>query len=160
MHQLLKRLSWIYLINLFRLRVLSINGKTQRFSMINPLDRPVINTNFTLCLDPIIISSVLATFKLNLFALSQQVRLLSSEVTVSLRSTIVFADKVILVSSANILGAASHRQFGRSLIYIYKKARVPGYYPAVCHKEQCWQMTDCHWHYTFGSDHFGMNETT
>ena len=141
-----------HLINLFRLRVLSINGKTQRFSTINPLDRPVINTYFTLCLDPIIISSVLATFKLNLSALSQQVRLLSSEVTASLRSAIVFANKVILVSSANILGAASHRQFGRSLIYISKKQGS--------HKEQCWQMTDCHWHYTFGSDHLGMNETT
>ena len=34
-------------------------------------------------LDPINISSVLATFKLNLLALSQQVRLLSSEVTAS-----------------------------------------------------------------------------
>ena len=52
---------------------------------------------FNLCLDPIIISSVLATFKLNLLALSQQVRLLSSEVTASLRSATVFADKIILV---------------------------------------------------------------
>ena len=37
-------------------------------------------------------------------ALSQHVRLLSSEVTASLRSAIVFAARVILVSSANILG--------------------------------------------------------
>ena len=93
--------------------------------MINPLDRPVIKTNFNLltmgmqslaaCLDPIIISSVLATFKRNLLALSQQVRLLSSEITASLRSAIVFADKVV-VSSANIIGAASRRQLWRSLI--------------------------------------------
>ena len=75
---------------------------------------------FNLCLDPMIISSVLATFKLNLLALSQQVRLLISEVTYSLRSATVFADKVILVSSANILGVASRRQLGGSLIYIEK----------------------------------------
>ena len=81
----------------------------------------------------IIISSVLAKFKLNLLVLSQQVRLLSSEVTASLRSAIVFADKVILVSSANILGAASSKQLGRSLIYI-KEARVPGYCPTVRRK--------------------------
>ena len=35
----------LYFINVFRPRELSISGKTQRFSMINPLDRPVINTN-------------------------------------------------------------------------------------------------------------------
>ena len=79
---------------------------------------------FNLCLDPIIISSVLATFKLNLMAHSQQVRLLSSEVTASLRSATVFADKVILVSSANILGVATRRQLGRSLMYI-KKSKGP-----------------------------------
>ena len=97
----------------FRPRELSINGKTQRFSMINSLDHLVINTDINLvtlgmqsCLDPIIISSVLATFKLNLLVLSQQVRLLSLEVTASLRSATVLADKVTLVSSANILGAA------------------------------------------------------
>ena len=83
---------------------------------------------FSLCLDPIIISSVLVTFELNLLALSQQVRLLSSEVTASLRSTTVFANKVILVSSANILGAASCRQLGRSLIYI-KKSKGPRMQP-------------------------------
>ena len=83
---------------------------------------------FNLCLDPIIISSVLATFKLNLLALNQQVRLLSSEVTAILRSATVFADKVILVSSANILGAASRRQLGRSLIYI-KKSKGPRILP-------------------------------
>ena len=105
--------------------------------MISCLDRLVINTNinllhwaFNLSLDPIIISSVLATFKLNLLALSQQVLLLSSEVTSSLRSATVFADKVILVSSTNIFGAASHRQWGRSLIYI-TKAGDPGCSPAV-----------------------------
>ena len=87
--------------------------------MINSLDRLVINTNINLCLDPINISSALATFKLNLLALSQQIRLLSSEVTASLRSAAVFADKVILVSSADILGAASRRQLGRSLRYWY-----------------------------------------
>ena len=75
---------------------------------------------FNLCLDPIIISSVLATFKLNLLALNQQVRLLSSAT--------VFADKVILVSSANILGAAFRRQLGRSLIYI-KKSKGPRILP-------------------------------
>ena len=84
---------------------------------------------FNLCLDPIIISSVLATFKLNLLALNQQVRLLSSEVTAILRSATVFADKVILVSSANILGAASRRQLGRSLIYI-KKSKGPRILPS------------------------------
>ena len=63
----------------------------------------------------------MATFRLNLLALSQQVRLLSLEVTASLRSATVFADKVMLVSSANILGAASYRQLGRWLIYIKKK---------------------------------------
>ena len=68
---------------------------------------------FSLCLDPIIISSVLATFKFNLLALSQQVRLLSSEVTGSLRLAIVFADKAILVSLANILGTASRSQGDR-----------------------------------------------
>ena len=83
---------------------------------------------FNLCLDPIIISSVLATFKLNLLALSQQVRLLSSEVTAGLRSATVFADKVILVSSANILGAATRRQLGRSLMYI-KKSKGPRMLP-------------------------------
>ena len=76
---------------------------------------------FNLCLDPIIISSVLATFELNLLALSQQVRLLSSEGTASLRSATVFADKVILVSSGNIIGAATRRQLGRSIMYVKKK---------------------------------------
>ena len=47
---------------------------------------------FYLCLDPIIISSVLATFKLNLLTLSQEVRLLSSEVTASIRSALVFVN--------------------------------------------------------------------
>ena len=75
---------------------------------------------FNLCLDPIIISSVLATFELNLLALSQQVRLLSSEGTASLRSATV-ADKVILVSSGNIIGAATRRQLGRSTMYVKKK---------------------------------------
>ena len=88
---------------------------------------------FNLYLDPIIISSVLVTFKLNMLALSQQVRLLTLEVTASLGSATVIADKVILMSSANFLGAASRRQLGRSLIY-NKKARVPGYCPAVCHR--------------------------
>ena len=41
-------ISLAYSINVFRPRELSINGKTQRFSMINPLDRPVINTNFNI----------------------------------------------------------------------------------------------------------------
>ena len=112
-----------YLVNVFRPRELCISGKIQRFSMVNSPDRPVIDTYINLlnlCLDLIIISSVLATFKLNLLALSQQVRLLSSEVTASLRSTTIFADKVILVSLANILGAATRRQLGRSLMYIEK----------------------------------------
>ena len=59
--------------------------------------------------------------------------MISSEVTASFRSAIVFADKVILVSSADILGAVFRRQLGRSLIY-NKKARVPGYCPAVRYK--------------------------
>ena len=41
---------------MFGPRELSIYGKTQRFSVINPPDRPVINTNFTLCLDPWFVS--------------------------------------------------------------------------------------------------------
>ena len=50
MHQWLKRLSvyLAYLVNVFRPRELSINGKTQRFSMINSLERLVINTNINL----------------------------------------------------------------------------------------------------------------
>ena len=54
--------------------------------------------------------------------------MLSSEVTASLRSAIVFADKVILVSSADILGAASRRQLGRSLMY-NKKSKGPRILP-------------------------------
>ena len=86
---------------------------------------------FNLCLGPIVISSVLATFKLNLLALSQQVRLLSSEVTVSLRSIgyRFFSDKVILVSLANMLDAASRRQLGRSLINIQKSGKGPRMLP-------------------------------
>ena len=72
-----------------------------------------------LCLDPIIINSVLATFKLNLLALSQQLKVTrSSGVNASLSSVKVFAVRVILVSSANILREASRRQLGISLIYI------------------------------------------
>ena len=56
--------------------------------------------------------------------------MLSLEVTASLRSAIVFADKVILVSSADILGAASRRQLARSLIYI-KKSRGPRLLPVL-----------------------------
>ena len=80
---------------------------------------------FNLYLDPIIISSVLATFKLNLLALSQQVRLLSSEVTAGLRSATVW----LLVSSANILGAATRRQLGRSFMMYIKKSKGPRMLP-------------------------------
>ena len=90
--------------------------------MIYPLDRLVISANINLVTlgiqslpNPVIISSVLATFRLTMLVLSQQVRLISSEITASLRSATIFADKVILVSSANILGAVSRKQLGRSL---------------------------------------------
>ena len=96
--------------------------------MINPLDRLVINANINLVTlgieslpNPVIISSVLATFRLTMLVLSQQVRLISSEIIASLRSVTIFADKVILVSSANILGAVSRKQLGRSLINIKNK---------------------------------------
>ena len=82
----------LYRVNLFRARELSINGKTHTFSVINSLDRLVINTSqwvFNLCLDSVIISSVVATFHHNLLALSQQVRFLSSEVIASLKSSTV-----------------------------------------------------------------------
>ena len=83
-----------------RPRELSINGRTQRFSISSTLSIVLssilisISSHwaFNLCPDPIVISSVLATFKLNLLTLSQHVRLLISEVTASLRSTTVFAD--------------------------------------------------------------------
>ena len=67
-------------------------------------------------LDPIIMSSDLSTFKLSLLAFSQQVRLFNSVVKASLRSVYVLADNVRLVSSANILGTASRRELGRSLM--------------------------------------------
>ena len=113
---------------MFTPRELGISGKNQRFSMINPLDCLVINANINLVTlgiqslpNPVIISSVLATFRLTMLVLSQQVRLISSEITASLRSATIFADKVILVSSANILGAVSRKQLGRSLINIKNK---------------------------------------
>ena len=83
--------------------------------MIDSLDNLVINSDSTsshwadsLCLDPIIISSVLATFRLSLLAFSQQLRLFNSGVRASLSSVNVLADNVRLVSSANILGTAPH----------------------------------------------------
>ena len=107
---------------MFTPRELGISGKNQRFSMIYPLDRLVISANINLVTlgiqslpNPVIISSVLATFRLTMLVLSQQVRLISSEITASLRSATIFADKVILVSSAIILGAVSRKQLGRSL---------------------------------------------
>ena len=71
---------------------------------------------FNLCLDPIIISSVLATFKLNLLALSQQVRLLSSEVTASLRPATVFVsfpqkrNGIVFSSGVNYLHSGGNIQ--------------------------------------------------
>ena len=69
-----------------------------------------------LCLDPIIISSVLGTFRLSLLAFSQQLRLFNSGVRASLSSVNVLADNVRLVSSANILGTGPRRELGRPLI--------------------------------------------
>ena len=75
------------LINVFTPKEMIINRKTQRFGMINSLDNLVSiliskSSHWTdnLCLDPIIISSVLATFKLSLLAFSQQLRLFNSGV--------------------------------------------------------------------------------
>ena len=93
--------------------------------MINSLDRPVIDTYINLLTLGIQSLPRSQFWPHYLLALSQQVILLSSEVTASLRSATVFADKVILVSSANILGAATRRQLGRSLMYI-KKSKGPG----------------------------------
>ena len=69
-----------------------------------------------LCLAPIIISSVLATFELSLLAFSQQLSLLSSGIKACLSSVNVLADSVMFVSSVNILGVAARRKLGRSLI--------------------------------------------
>ena len=86
--------------------------------------------------------------------------MLSSEVTASLRLAIVFADKVILVSSANIIGTASCRQLGRSLIYI-KKSKGPRKLP--CGTPQVTVLADDRLPLTF---HLwvrslrGMTETT
>ena len=71
-----------------------------------------------LCLDPIIINSVFATFRLSLFAFSQRLRLLSSGFISNFNSVNVFAVKLMLVSSANILEEAFSRQLGKSLMYI------------------------------------------
>ena len=70
----------------------------------------------SLCLNQIIISSVLATFKLSLLAFSQQLRLLNLGTKACLSSVHVLADSVIFVPSAKILGAAARRQLARSLI--------------------------------------------
>ena len=69
-----------------------------------------------LCLNPIIISSVLATFKLGLLTFSRQLRLLNSGGKVCLSSVNVLAGSEMFVSSASIFGAAARRQLGISLI--------------------------------------------
>ena len=81
-----------------------------------------------LCLDPIIISSVFATFRLRLFAFSLRLRLLSSGFISNFSSVNVFAVKLILVSSANILEEAFCRQLGKSLVYI-KNSKGPSILP-------------------------------
>ena len=69
----------------------------------------IINYYHKLCLSII--------FRLSRFALiNQQFRLLSSELIVFSMSTSFSAATLILVSSANILGEATLRQFGRSLM--------------------------------------------
>ena len=72
----------------------------------------------SLCLDAIIIGSVLATFRLRLLAFSQQLRLSNSGVTASLSSVNILADRVRLASSANIFFTVLRRELARSLVYI------------------------------------------
>ena len=76
------------------------------------------------CRDPINMNSVFAMFKLNLFALSQQLRLFSSAFTEVSRSVWFVAETLMCVSSANIFADAMLRLFGKSLMYI-KKSKGP-----------------------------------
>ena len=69
-----------------------------------------------LCLDPIIMSSVLASCILTEPVSFQSTAKVNSGVKVRLSSVNVLADNVRLVSSVNILGTASSRELGRSLI--------------------------------------------
>ena len=65
--------------------------------MIDSLDNLVINSDYwadSLCLDLIIISSVLATFRLSFLAFSGRLRLFNSGVRANLSSGNVLADNV------------------------------------------------------------------
>ena len=56
-----------------------------------------------------------------MLAFSQRLGLLSSGIVTSLSSGKVFAVRLMLISSANILGEAPCRQLGKSIMYLKKK---------------------------------------
>ena len=61
-----------------------------------------------------------------MLAFSQRLGLLSSGIVTSLSSGKVFAVRLMLISSANILGEAPCRQLGKSIMYLKKKKKSNG----------------------------------
>ena len=100
---------------------------TEWFCLFDLFDNISLNLNFqwlfwisNLWREPININSVLAIFKCSLFAMSHQFHLLISSFISASSIVICDAARLILVSSAYILGVALLKQLGRSLIYIKK----------------------------------------
>ena len=84
------------------------------FSVLTHISSSLSVYNF--CLEPMIMNSVLAVFRLSLFASSQQFILHNSELMSGSSSPTSLAEKFIVVSSAKDFAEALLRQLGKSLM--------------------------------------------